>query len=278
MVRLTAELISQGAQFMNPVKDYELDLRGYKVPVIENLGATLDQFDTIDLTDNEIRKLDGFPLLNRLSTLLLSNNKVCRIADNLEVCLPKLRSLVLTNNLIAELGDLDALSTVPTLETLSLLRNPVTTKKNYRYYVVHRLPQLRVLDFRRIKLKEREAAKKMFKGEKGAALAAELGQKSKTFTPGAPVNGVSKPAPNPQAKQDMEAIKLAIANAKSLEEVEHLKNLLRAGQVPQPVLSNPMGTAAILSQLQNPNGTNGHGEEEEDDDEEEDEDTEMQMG
>ena len=58
-------------------------------------------------------------------------------------------------------------------------------------------------------MKEREAAKKMFKGEKGAALAAELGQKSKTFTPGAPVNGVSKPAPNPQAKQDMEAIKVS---------------------------------------------------------------------
>jgi len=276
MVRLTAELISQGAQFMNPVKDYELDLRGYKVPVIENLGATLDQFDTIDLTDNEIRKLDGFPLLHRLSTLLLSNNKVCRIAENLEACLPKLRTLILTNNLIAELGDLDALATVPTLETLSLLRNPVTTKKNYRYYVVHRLPQLRVLDFRRIKMKEREAAKKMFKGEKGAALAAELGQKSKTFTPGAPVNGVSKPAPNPQAKQDMEAIKLAIANAKSLEEVEHLKNLLRAGQVPQPQPVNPMGTAAILSQLQNPSA-NGHGQEE-DDEEEEDDETEMQMG
>jgi len=262
---------------MNPVKDYELDLRGYKVPVIENLGATLDQFDTIDLTDNEIRKLDGFPLLNRLSTLLLSNNKVCRIADNLEASLPKLRTLVLTNNLIAELGDLDALSTVATLETLSLLRNPVTTKKNYRYYVIHRVPQLRVLDFRRIKMKERDAAKKMFKGEKGAALAAELGQKSKTFTPGAPVvNGVGKPAPSAQAKQDMEAIKLAIANAKSLEEVEHLKNLLRAGQVPQPV--NPMGTAAILSQLQNPSG-NGHVEEEDDDDEEEeDEEEEMQMG
>jgi len=275
MVRLTAELISQGAQFMNPVKDYELDLRGYKVPVIENLGATLDQFDTIDLTDNEIRKLDGFPLLNRLSTLLLSNNKICRIADNLEASLPKLRTLVLTNNLVAELGDLDALSTVATLETLSLLRNPVTTKKNYRYYVIHKVPQLRVLDFRRIKMKEREAAKKMFKGERGAALAAELGQKSKTFTPGAPVvNGASKPAPSAQAKQDMEAIKLAIANAKSLEEVEHLKNLLRAGQVPQPV--NPMGTAAILSQLQNPNG-NGHVEEE-DDEEEDDEEEEMQMG
>ena len=51
-------------------------------------------------------------------------------------------------------------------------------------------------------------------------------------------------------------IQLAIANAKSLEEVEHLKNLLRAGQVPQPV--NPMGTAAILSQLQNPSNGNGN--------------------
>ena len=48
----------------------------------------------------------------------------------------------------------------------------------------------------------------MFKGEKGAALVAELGQKSKTFTPGAPVNGVAKPSPTPQAKQDMEAIKV----------------------------------------------------------------------
>ncbi|KAK1327900.1 hypothetical protein QTO34_012809 [Cnephaeus nilssonii] len=34
---------------------------GYKIPVIENLGATLDQFDAIDFSDNEIRKLDGFP-------------------------------------------------------------------------------------------------------------------------------------------------------------------------------------------------------------------------
>ena len=73
----------------------------------------------------------------------------------------------------------------------------------------------------------------------------------------------------------MEAIKQAIANAKSLEEVEHLKNLLRAGQVPQPV--NPMGTAAILSQLQNPTA-NGHADDDEEDDEEEEEEEEMQMG
>uniref|UniRef100_V9ICL0 U2 small nuclear ribonucleoprotein A n=1 Tax=Apis cerana TaxID=7461 RepID=V9ICL0_APICE len=44
---------------------------GYKIPTIENLGATLDQFDTIDFSDNDIRKLDGFPLLKRIKTLFL---------------------------------------------------------------------------------------------------------------------------------------------------------------------------------------------------------------
>ena len=49
---------------------------GFKIPVIENLGATLDQFDTLDLSDNDIRKLDGFPLLKRMKMLLLNNNKI----------------------------------------------------------------------------------------------------------------------------------------------------------------------------------------------------------
>lgn len=49
---------------------------GYKIPVLENLGATLDQFDTIDMSDNDIRKLDGFPLLKRLKSMLLNNNRI----------------------------------------------------------------------------------------------------------------------------------------------------------------------------------------------------------
>ena len=74
MVKLTAELIYGAAQYMNPIKERELDLSGefewitfsgwhfvklvpfyfldYKIPVIENLGATLDQFDTINFTNN----------------------------------------------------------------------------------------------------------------------------------------------------------------------------------------------------------------------------------
>uniref|UniRef100_A0A8C1N2D6 Small nuclear ribonucleoprotein polypeptide A' n=1 Tax=Cyprinus carpio TaxID=7962 RepID=A0A8C1N2D6_CYPCA len=155
MVKLTAELIEQAAQYTNAVRDRELDLRGYKIPVLENLGATLDQFDTIDLSDNEIRKLDGFPLLKRLKTLLMNNNRICRIGETLEQSLPDLKELILTSNNIQELGDLDPLASVKSLSLLSLLRNPVTNKKHYRLYVINKIPQIRVLDFQKVKMKIR---------------------------------------------------------------------------------------------------------------------------
>lgn len=42
-----------------------------------------DQFDCIDLSDNEIVKLENFPYLNRLGTLLLNNNRITRINSNI---------------------------------------------------------------------------------------------------------------------------------------------------------------------------------------------------
>jgi hypothetical protein len=39
MPRLTAELVASSPQFMNPLKERELDLRGNSIPAIENLGA-----------------------------------------------------------------------------------------------------------------------------------------------------------------------------------------------------------------------------------------------
>ena len=84
-----------------------------------------DQFDTIDLSDNEIKKLEGFPLLRRLKSILASNNKIwwakecfspkisdycffcclfcSRIAEGLEQSLPQLETLVLTNNNLEKL-------------------------------------------------------------------------------------------------------------------------------------------------------------------------------
>ncbi|XP_076085970.1 U2 small nuclear ribonucleoprotein A'-like [Mytilus galloprovincialis] len=227
MVKLTAELIEQSAQYTNPVRDRELDLRGYKIPVIENLGATLDQFDTIDLSDNDIRKLDGFPLLKRLKCLLVNNNRVARISDTLAESIQSLETLVLSNNSMQELGDLDSLGSMKSLTYLSLLRNPVTTKKHYRLYIVFKIPQLRVLDFQRIKQKEREAATKMFKGRKGQERAQDIGKRSKTFVPGEKL--VERTGPS---KEDVELIKNAIANAKTLDEVERLNQMLKTGHIP----------------------------------------------
>ncbi|XP_061613397.1 U2 small nuclear ribonucleoprotein A' [Phyllopteryx taeniolatus] len=230
MVKLSAELIEQAAQYTNPVRDRELDLRGYKIPVLENLGATLDQFDTVDFSDNEVRKLDGFPLLKRLKTLLMNNNRICRIGENLEQSLPSLRELILTNNNIQELGDLEPLASVKTLTLLSLLRNPVTNKKHYRLYVINKIPQIRVLDFQKVKLKERQEAEKMFKGKRGAQLAKDIAKQSKTFTPGMAAQ-LEKKRTGP-SHADVQAIKNAIAKATSLAEVERLKGMLQAGHIP----------------------------------------------
>eukprot|EP00300_Choanocystis_sp_HF-7_P000742 c10613_g1_i1.p1 GENE.c10613_g1_i1~~c10613_g1_i1.p1 ORF type:complete len:139 (+),score=24.46 c10613_g1_i1:166-582(+) len=121
--------------------------------MIENMGATQDQFDTIDLSENEIRKLDNLPLLRRLHTLFLNNNRITRISETVGPALPNLQTLMLTNNQIQELNDLHNLSFMTKLSSLSLLGNPVTKRPNYRLFVIHCLPKLRLLDFQKIKQK-----------------------------------------------------------------------------------------------------------------------------
>ncbi|KAI8432612.1 hypothetical protein MSG28_013598 [Choristoneura fumiferana] len=229
MVKLTTELIQNSMQYMNPCRDRELDLRGYKIPQIENLGATLDQFDTIDFSDNDIRKLDGFPLLKRLKCLLLNNNRIVRLGESLEEYLPNLDSLILSNNNITELGDLDPLATLSKLKTLSLMNNPVANKQHYRAYIAYKMPNLRLLDFRKIKAKDREEAKTLFKSKKGKEIQKEITRKAKTFVPGGnmPDSKVTNLSP-----QEIHKIREAIKNASSLQEVERLTRMLQSGQIP----------------------------------------------
>jgi U2 small nuclear ribonucleoprotein A' len=98
MVKINADLINKSAQFLNPVKEFQLDLRGYKIGVIENLSASNDQFGCIDLSDNSITKLEGLPKLHRLRSLLLINNRVMKVENNFSEHSPNLENLILTNN------------------------------------------------------------------------------------------------------------------------------------------------------------------------------------
>ena len=127
----------------------------------------MDQFDTINFTNNEIRKIDNFPLLPRLKCLIFNNNRIVRFGEGLEETLPNLKSLILTNNNIQDLADIEQLSGLKSIEFVSLLHNPVVSKPNYRQFVIHKFPNLRVLDFRKVKQKEKDEAKTLFKSKKG---------------------------------------------------------------------------------------------------------------
>ncbi|KAK9682983.1 hypothetical protein RND81_10G110800 [Saponaria officinalis] len=234
MVRLTADLIWKSPHFFNAIKERELDLRGNKIAVIENLGATEDQFDTIDLTDNEIVKLENFPFLSRLGTLLLNNNRVTRINNNIGEFLPNLHSLVLTNNRLVNLVEIDPLASLPKLKLLTLLDNNVTKKPNYRLYVIHKLKSLRVLDFKKVKQKERLEAEKLFASKEAEDAAKKIVAQIPVEVP--IVEEVSKEEPAPKAvaptPEQILAIKAAIVNSQTLEEVARLEKALKSGQLP----------------------------------------------
>jgi len=217
--RLSTELILRSPQYMNACDEYEIDLRGNKLSAIENLGGTENQFDSIDLSDNEIVKLEGFPLLPRLKTILLNNNRVTRISKGLETSIPNLETLVLTGNRISNVQDLQNLKNLTKLRRLIVLDNRVTQIPDYRLKVINALPQLKMLDFHRVKLEERKKAEKVY--ENGGDEA--MGDAEEEKEPPKKKTGETK-------KVDVTAIKAAIANAQTLEEIQRLEAVLQQQQ------------------------------------------------
>lgn len=195
-----------------------------------------DQFDAIDLSDNEIVKLENMPYLNRLGTLLINNNRITRINPNIGEFLPKLHTLVLTNNRLVNLVEIDPLASLPKLQFLSLLDNNITKKPNYRLYVIHKLRSLRVLDFKKVRNKERLEARNLFSSKEVEEEAKK--ESVKTFVPGE-VENASKPVEEKQTStmsaptpEQIIAIKAAIVNSQTLEEVARLEQALKSGQLP----------------------------------------------
>uniref|UniRef100_A0A1I7TYZ2 Probable U2 small nuclear ribonucleoprotein A' n=1 Tax=Caenorhabditis tropicalis TaxID=1561998 RepID=A0A1I7TYZ2_9PELO len=235
MVRLTTDLFADCPQFVNSINMREINLRGQKIPVIENMGVTRDQFDVIDLTDNDIRKLDNFPTFTRLNTLYLHNNRINFIASDIASKLPNLKTLALTNNNLCELGDIEPLSECKKLEFVTFIGNPITHKDNYRMYIIYKLPSVRVIDFNRVRLTERDAARKMFRGKSGKKARDAIQKSILTDDPSeVEVNENSGAGSGDKLNdEDREKIKEAIKNAKSLGEVNYLQSILASGRVPE---------------------------------------------
>ena len=210
-----------------------------KIPAIENLIITKDLYDTIDLTDNEIKLLANFPRLNRLSSLFLSNNSISRIYSEFfsPVQLPRLHTLILTGNRLLDFGDLEPLAAFRyQLKHLSLLDNPVVKKPHYRLFLISRLPALKTLDFKKVKRVEVEEAKKMFGAEAaGDAKVFEVGDASAS-NEGEPQAKRQKTTDSKQSSllsaEQIEKIQTAIKNAKTLAEINRLEKILQTGHVP----------------------------------------------
>ena len=118
MVKITAELILKSPVVYNPLGDRELVLRGLKIPAIRNLGVTQDQFDSIDLSDNDIQILGNFPKQSRLTSIQLNDNRISSVeGGSIAESLPNLTRLILTGNEIARLEDLDELAQLTSLGT-----------------------------------------------------------------------------------------------------------------------------------------------------------------
>lgn len=161
-MRLTIDLIRFAASYINAIGEREISLRAYQIPAIENLGILEDSYDCIDLSENSIIIMENFPLMPRLTTLLFHNNKIKKILKGLSQFLPNLQNLMLTNNQISNFNDLDGIEEFSNLLRLSLIGNPITKEKNYRLYIIAHLPNLKHLDFKKIKKSERIEANKLF--------------------------------------------------------------------------------------------------------------------
>lgn len=98
-----------------------------------------------------------------------------------------------------------------------------------------RFPNLRLLDFRKIKQNERKAAIEFFKSKKGKEIQKEITKKSKQFASSSQVEITAK-VPGASAA-DIQKIREAIKRAGSLQEVERLTRLLQSGQITDELLN-----------------------------------------
>ncbi|KAK1934773.1 putative U2 small nuclear ribonucleoprotein A' [Babesia divergens] len=169
-MELKLDMLARASQALSPAGDRTILLRA-----IANLGATKDGYDCIDLTNNEIQKLDNIPLLPRLRTLIVAGNRISKIATDLHQSLPNLTSLVLTGNNITHLSDLEPLFNFKRLERLSLVDNPVIALPHFREYVSYRLPSLRYLNFSKVTQKERTLCDAYFKSNEGKSFLRDQG-------------------------------------------------------------------------------------------------------
>lgn len=158
----------EGAKLTNNGKN--LSIVGVDLTSIpENIASIYPDIESLDLSHNQIKKIENLDKLTKLKTLVLDNNEIESVTE-----FPKLQNLEtlwLNNNNIREIDPLlKGLTKITTLKHLSLLKNPICPNeftgndgddyKMYRLYVLHKLKTLKHLDSKKVDTPERLEAEK----------------------------------------------------------------------------------------------------------------------
>lgn len=232
-MRLNSNSLLACESRINTNGDRVLNLRSLQIPLLEHLDILGDIHEVIDLTDNDLRILGNFPLLIKLRSLLIANNRITSIQRGLAQFIPQLESLSLISNNINSLSVLEPLKAFKNLHSLYLSNNGITNDENYRSFVVWLLPQLTVLDFQKIKQSERSASTEKFGTfENPSDLAKSILNYSNSTIieidkSTQQVERVLKKLTN----EEREILKEELKNASSLAEIDRIENTLKNGYI-----------------------------------------------
>lgn len=122
--------------------------------------------------------------------------------------------------------------------------------------IFFRFPNLRLLDFRKIKVAHRKEAIDLFKSKRGKELLKEIAKKTKSNLPAFSANDTNSKGKNKKKKltkyiyqyiylflvpgaspADLLKIREAIKKATSLQEVERLTRILQSGSITEDLLN-----------------------------------------
>jgi len=218
-MRITIDILHHGEARITPAQEREYRLRNLRIPVIENLGIIGDAYEALNLSNNSIVTLGGFPRLEMVQSLILNNNQIKRIQRGLGTFLPNLKNLILVNNNITTLLNLEPLADLPKLERIALAGNPVAKEQGYRFYVIHKCPKLRVLDFQKVRLSERKEARRIY-GSMDMEQPNEF------------VVGENKDDFVIMTEEQRKRITEVIKRAKNMDEIDRLEQMLQTGKIP----------------------------------------------
>lgn len=129
----------------DPATIKELNLDSCRAQQLDGLSDSFKSLEILSLINVGLTTLKGFPKLDSLRKLELSDNRISSGLENL-LATPNLTHLNLSGNKIKELAELSPLAALKNLRNLDLFNCEVTKVDQYRENVFKLLPDLKYLD------------------------------------------------------------------------------------------------------------------------------------